>query len=204
MATRNIPLPPRHVVWIAFSVTALWMLVVLTGMRLPLLRTTIVDGIRVFVLFPLLLGIIIYLVMIRRWPNQPDTLYRMRMKQISTKKEKTKGVALTVFGFLFMTGSLAWTSIAFPAWATMLFASERYMHVYHIDDIHTRSGAQWSTLFDLAMTDAIGEKAALILSRSRYEKNRWRSGEDICLMGRTWMFGTIIDDSSRYLDRCGK
>lgn len=195
--------PSKRTVLLVFGLLSLWMLMVYTGMRLPYLYTELAFSIRAFLLFPALLGLFVYFSMIHRWKGQSKTLYALRVRRLQTRREKLKGAALTAFGFLLIAGGFAWTSVAFPAWITQLFASKRYMHEYRINDITARSGAKWSAVFDLEMIGATGERVTLRLSRSRYEKSRWKSGDDICVIGRTWILGTVIDDATRYFDKCG-
>jgi hypothetical protein len=193
--------PSRRLVLLVFGALAFWILAVFTGLRLPYVYTSLAFLLRVFVMFPLMLSGLTYLCFIYRKPNQL-TGYKQAMNNLPVGKERVKATAWGLLGLVLIPGTLAWTSIAFPAWATQLFASERYAHVFQINDITVRSGAKWSTVFDLELTDASGEKVMLRLSRSRYEMNRWRSGEDICVIGRAWMFGAIVDGTSRDLDRC--
>lgn len=197
----NFVQPSRRLVIFVFGALAFWILAVFTGMRLPFVHTSLAFLLRVFVLFPLMLAGLTYLCFIYRKPRQL-TGYEQAIKNLSIGKERIKATAWGLLGLVLIPGTLAWTSIAFTAWATQLFASERYAHIYRISDVTVRSGAKWSTLFDLDLIDTSGNKVMLRLSRSRYERNRWKSGEDICVIGRVWMFGAIVDETSRHLDMC--
>jgi hypothetical protein len=187
----------------ALSLGALfWATIVVTGTRLPLLHTEASFLIRIFVIFPVLLITLWYVLFVYRWRTMPESLYRMRMKHLSTKKEKVTAMLKTTFAALFMMGGLSWTSIAFPAWATELFASGPFSHVYQITDITYQSGAKWTTLFDLHLMDPDGSEATLLLNRWDYDQNHWKASEKICVVGRTWAFGTIATETTRSLDRC--
>lgn len=181
-----------------------WAVGAFTGMRLPYLYTEFAFQARAFVLFPLLIGTLAYLALIYRTSKQPETLYMMRMKQFSTKKEKTRATAWALFGLMLIPGTIAWTSIAFPAWAAELFASEPYRHAYQVMEVKARSGPQWSALFELSLEDMSGgEPVTLRLNRRMYDEHRWKRGEMICVKGRASIFGTVIDATSTDIQQCG-
>lgn len=190
--------PPKHVVWLTFGGLALWMLVVTTGTRLPYLYTQFASNLRSFVLFPSLLGLLVYCIFFHKRPGQKVTLYVMRMRTFRTTKERIKENAWLAFGSLLICGTLAWTSVAFTAWGAQLFASERQEGAYQIEEITVRSGPSSRALFDLTLVDPTsGHTVVLRLTRSRYERGQWRERDRICITGRTGLFGTIIDHEVR-------
>ena len=186
----------------AFFAVLFWAVIVVTGIRLPLLRTEFSFTIRAFVLFPALLLILWYALFRHRWRAMPDSLYRMRIKKTAEHSERIKAMLMTIASALFVAGGLSWTSIAFTGWATELLASNHYSRVYRIDDITYKSGAKWSALFDLHLIDSHGSEVTLLLNRADYEQNHWKSDEKICVIGRTWGLGTIMSETTRMLDRC--
>ena len=188
---------------LAFGCVLLWVFITYSGRRLPYIYTELSDHLRVFGLFPLLLGLMVYFGFIYHKSGEA-TGYRQSMNKLPVGKERVKATAWGLFGLLLISGGLAWTSTAFPAWATNLFATERYAYEYSIADITKRNGPVWSALFDLQLIGAEGDEVTLRLNRIRYERNRWKTGERICVLGRTSVFGTIIDDTTRQLSRCGR
>lgn len=200
-AKPSYPAPSKKMICLTFGALMLWGLIVSIGIRVPYLYTEFAFQVRTFALYPLLLITLIYFGFIYHKPNQ-KTGYMQAMDGLSTRKERIKNTLMSGVGLVGIPAFIAWTSIAFPAVATQLFASERYTKICYIDDINHRSAAGARTLFDLEMTNIAGEKVSLLLSRSRYEQNNWRTGEKICVIGRTGIFGTIINETSRYLDRC--
>lgn len=192
--------PGKHAIWLTPGAVAVWALVVATGTRLPYLYTQFASDFRSFGLFPSLLGLLAYFLFVYRRPRQKVSLYAMRMNRFNTTGERIKETAGMVFGALVICGGIAWTSVAFPAWATQLFASENQELVYQVEKISERSGPVWRTLFDLTLVDpASGEAVDLRLTRSRFERGRWKPGDRICVTGRTGPFGTIIDQETRCL-----
>ena len=195
--------PSKRAIWLSFLAVALWAVLMQTGTRLPYLHTHFSFLLRAYILFPTLLAPLLYAAFVYRLPNQ-SIGYIELIKQQSTRVRRMKAAVFSLIGLVLIPGGLAWTSIAFPAWAAEVFARTPYVHVYYIEDIKVRSGPVWSTLFDLDLTSISTKPVTLRLNRSRYESNHWKTGEWICVLGRTSIFGTIIDDTSRYLGRCSK
>lgn len=187
----------KKIGWLMLTGGGLWMLIVVTGTRLSYLYTDFSFQIRAFVLFPLLLIALVYFGFIYHKPNQ-KTGYKQAMSNLHSRKDRIKTTTWGLLGLILIPATIAWTSIAFPAWAAKLLATEKYEKSYEITDITVRSGAVWSTLFDLDLTDPLTkERVVLRLRRSQYDQSHWRSGEHICVQGRASMFGTIIDDVSK-------
>lgn len=194
-------LPTIRTVILVFALLLLWIVLVETGTRLPYLYRSIDTEIRLYLIFPLLLAITVFYAFIYR-KSGDKTGFQQAIENAGSKKERSRVVIYGIGGCLLCPAGIAWTSIAFPAWAAQLVADTPYSHIYHIDDITLRSGSKWSTLFDLEMSSPALEPVTLRLNRSRYELNHWKSGDSICVMGRTSVFGTIIDETSRELSRC--
>jgi hypothetical protein len=188
--------------WLAGGAFALWGLTVATGMRLPFIYTQFTFQSRAFIVFPLLLAICIYCAFIYRNGNQPSG-YKQAMNRLPDRKSKLKETAWGVAGFLLLTGGFAWTSVSFPAWAANLLATTAFERTYQINDITTRSGPVWRTLFELKLSDTkTGEEVELPLTRRRYETHHWKIGESICVKGRTSIFGAIADGETRDVESC--
>lgn len=189
----------KYAVWLTYAgvaITVVWAFGVLTGTRLPYLRTEFSFNLRLFIFFSLL-GLVIYLLFVHRRSSQKISAYAMSIRHLTTS-ERIKEDVGALFGALLVFGTIAWTSVAFPAWATQLFASEHQDLVYQVEKITERSGPVWRTVFDLTLVDpASGETVVLRLTRSRFERWRWKPGDCIFLTGRTWIFGTIIEREVR-------
>lgn len=171
----------------------LWGSIISTGTRLPYLYTEFAFQVRAFFIFPVLLIALIYISFIRRNGNQ-QTGYMSSMSTLPHWKDKIKATAWGLSGMILISGGCAWSSVAFSAWAAKLLATVPYEGAYRVESIATRSGAAWSTLFDLHLIDVkLEEKATLRLGRSQWENRHWKAGECIFIRGRTSVFGVIID-----------
>lgn len=192
----------KKTTWLVLIGGGVWTLIIISGTRLSYLYTEFSFQIRAFVLFPLLLIGLAYFCFIYHKPNQ-KTGYRQAMSNLRTRKDRIKATAWGLLGLISIPATIAWTSVAFPAWAANLLANERYVKAYEISDITVRSGAVWSTLFDLDLMDpSTKESAVLRLRRSQYDQSLWKRGEHICVQGRMSMLGTIIDNVSREVHNC--
>lgn len=199
------PYPKKAPKWLeraVFGTLMFWAVSAYTGMRLPYIYTEFAFQARAYFLFPLLLGGLAYLVFVYRRPSQP-TGYMQTMNQLKTRKEKIQGTLWGLGGLVLLPSGFAWTSIAFPAWAAELTASEPYRHVYQVVKVKARSGAMWSALFDLTLeSEKVGEPVVLRLNREMFDQHSWKRGEMICVIGRTSIFGIIIDTVSADLGNC--
>ena len=124
------------------------------------------------------------------------------MNQLPTKGKKFKVTLWIIFGIILIPGGIAWTSAAISAWAANIIATESFAQTYQVTDITVRSGPVWSRLYDLDLVNITKQekKVILRLGRSQWEHHEWKSGDRICVQGRTSLFGTIVDITSP----CGK
>jgi hypothetical protein len=128
----------------------------------------------------------------------------MRMKSSSSVNERIKESAKAVVGFAFFSLSFAWLSLGIPAWATEIFARKEYLGRYVVEDIGVGGGPTLTTVFKLQLRDPkTGEKVVLPLRRRLYEQFPAEVGESVCIRGRTWIFGTVIEGGGRGNVRCG-
>lgn len=168
------------------------MVCVFVGMRLPYLTTTFADALRLWILFPLLLSAAAFFALFYRTAGGRPSGYRQAISKIEPRN-RLKATIWMIFGALVISGGMAWTSVAFVGLATKFFATEPYSHQYHVRGIDARSGAKWTKMFQLHLVDDDGREAGLVLTRARFEMEPVRRGDLVCLEGRRWGLGTIIE-----------
>lgn len=188
--------------WISIVAFAVWAWVISTGMRLPYLRTDFGFQVRAYLVFPLIVSGYFYWGFIYKKAGSRLTGYQQAMKRIS-KDDRVKVTLWIIPSAFIFSGFIAWTSIAFPAWATMLLANESVAKKYEVADITTEGGPMWSTRFDLQLTDIESQEVvSLLLTKARYEQHKWKRSEMLCALGRRAVFGTVIDTTTSDIERC--
>ncbi|WP_206606458.1 hypothetical protein [Steroidobacter cummioxidans] len=199
---KSYRLPSKRVTVCSFAAAVLWWVLMVTGMRLPYLQTHLAFQLRVFVLFPLFASVLAYFSFFFRG-KLLSSGYELRMGQLATRKDRVKSTLWGLFGLVLISGGVAWTSIGFPAWATDLVAKEVYSREYIIESIEVRGGPLWSTMYHLRLRrQGADETVMLPLKRMIYEQARWKRGQSVCVHGRSWILGTIIDDVSPDTESC--
>ena len=179
---------------LSLAVVAIWALGFITGSRLPYLYTDFAFKVRAFGVFPTLLCTFGYFAFIYRNERSGwKTGYKIVMDGLPSRRERLKRILLTAVAFPAFSAMLSWTFIEFPIWAAELTASTNFSQTYTVTKISERSGPVWSTLFDLTLVKDESETVDLRLNRRRYEEHHWKSGDVICVRGRTSVFGSIAD-----------
>jgi len=195
--------PPKWALPVIIFVIVLWTIIIYTGQRLPYLYTEFSFSIRAFFIAPLFMGFMFYFCFVYRKPGG-KTGYMQAMQHLE-KKEKIKGTIMGLIGFLLIGWCVSWSTVFFPAWAANISAKNYYAESFKISAIKARSGPEWSAFFDLYLIDSSGSNSkSLSLNRKLFDKNHWKQGEYICLIGRSSVFGTIIDIQTKDLTRCRK
>ena len=171
-----------------------WMVSVGTGIYcLAYLRTQFSYYVRAYIVFPVLVVALIYFIFFHRRMKGP-TGYQQRMNKIATRSGRLKALLLAVAGLLLIPGGIAWTSYCFPAWATELFAKNRYEQSFLVEKITERGGIRSPAVFDIMLRSEDSTMSVnLDLSRAAYKEHSLKCGERIVLVGRTWEFGTIVE-----------
>ncbi len=168
---------------------ALWVLVITTGMRQTYLYTESSFYLRIIISL-LLFGLYCYFVFIHRFSGHKNTSYKRVVNGIDGRLDKIKKVTPMLFGAIFLVGGVSWTSIGISAWAANLFSATPYMQCFQINKVKSRG-----TLgYDLKMSQQRnGNSLSMRLSRPNYTIYRLEPGDEVCVEGRTSLFGTIID-----------
>jgi hypothetical protein len=188
----------RWVHVLVFAVAAAWMLAVVTGRRLPYLETVFSQQLRGVVIFPGLLALLSWFAFVHRWAEYEQTGYTMVMASIASRSARLKQIGLAVAGALLISAMVAWSSVAFPAWGTQLLAQKPLVMKARVLEIKHASGGYTFQIWD----PVSAEEGSLFVSWSTYDRKPWREGDEICLQGRTWPFGTVIDSLSLVQDGC--
>ena len=103
-----------------------------------------------------------------------------------------------------LCAGFSWTSISYSAWATSVLARQELLRQYEIGRSRVWGGPMWSATYDLYLrNEGSGVEVVLPLRRSACEHSHWKSGESICVHGRTWIFGTMIEALTRDMEACG-
>ena len=173
-----------------------WAICFITGSRLPYIYTDLAFKLRGLIIFPALFCIFGYFAFVYKRPGAKSG-YDLAMDSLRSSAAKIKSTLLGMLGLFFLTGILSWTSIAFTAWLAELIASTPFSQTYTISKITANSGPVWSTTFDLTLIRDKSEIVDLRLNRVRYEEYSWKTGDVICIRGRTSVFGSIVDTTSR-------
>ena len=187
-------------------VLMIWMMAVITGMRLSYLRTNFSFVIRAYILFPVIFLSLVYFSYIYKGDNFKKTGYELRMSSITDKKVKIQETILGVCGLVLIAGCIAWSSIAFTAWVSQFLADAEYQHIYIIEGVSYEGGALWSGSLDLRLRDPQEKRtdSFLRINRSDYSELNWRVGESVCLVGYSSYFGVHIEKISRNLFLCDR
>lgn len=171
-----------------------WMIINISGARLPYIYTDFSTICRALIIFPILFSTSFYIIFIHRFKGYKVSPHRLSLERYSSTKEKVKDTLFTLFSLGCIAAFFAYFSINISVWITKLTATDTYSESFIIDGVKDR-GSTGVDLF-LSKTDK-SEKVILHLSNSRYRENNWRRYERICVKGRTSMFGTIIDHENR-------
>lgn len=173
----------------------------------PYLQTEVAFTLRYLVLFPALLIFSIYGLFVHkgvRRGNLELTAYQYRMHSFTSRAGKIKETILGLAGLVLLAFFFSYSSLGVPAWATEIFARKEYLGRYVVEDIGVGGGPVLTTVFKLQLRDPkTGEKVVLPLRRRLYEQFPAEVGESVCLRGRTWIFGTVIEGGGRGNVRCG-
>jgi hypothetical protein len=188
----------RRVHVLVIVVVAAWMVAVVTGRRLPYLETVFSQQLRGLVIFPGLLALLGWFAFVHKWAEYEQTGYRVAMASIASRSARLKQIGLAVAGALLISAMVAWSSVAFPAWSTQLLAQKPVAMKARVLEIKHASGGYTFQVWDQVRA----EESSLFVSWSAYDRKPWREGDEICLQGRTWPFGTVIDSLSLVQDGC--
>lgn len=127
----------------------------------------------------------------------------MAIKAAANRTEKVKITLWSVVGLILLPAGLAYTSIAFSAWIVKLTAVQKFSQIYEVHSVLSRSGAVWTRYYEIELLDiSSGEIAYLPSTKDGYEKHLWNPEDQVCLIGRTSIFGTIIDSINNDIARC--
>jgi hypothetical protein len=191
---------PTVVVLGSFGATALLLLTMGSGLRVPYVYTSSSQLLR-GALFFVLLSLLIYFSFLYRKRGK-RTFFQAGLATLD-RSTRLKLVAGVVGAQVIFAATAAWMSIGFPAWAAQLFATRPYAEVFEVRDV-SGHGRIWSRTFDIAVSDVKQQVVCIRLPRWLYEPGRpWRPGDNFCVKGRTSMFGTAIDSISKDSSLCG-
>ena len=179
-------------------VLAVWMLGIITARRLPYLETVFSRQLRGLVIFPVILVVLGWFTLLHKWAETGKSGYEMAMQGIGSRGGRLRQTVLGIAGAVAISAVIAWSSVAFPAWATQVFARKPVALKARILEVKHASGGYTFRLWD----SKIAEENSLFVSWGTYDRGRWREGDEICLRGRTWPFGVVIDSLNRTQDGC--
>jgi len=182
---------------IAFAAFFVWGIVVTIGIRLPYLHTALSAHIREYVLFPALFVAIAYFGFIYKG-NRRSSGYMEAVTSLPTRSARIKYTVGVLGGLMLISAGVPWTSIAFPASLTAVFARKPIHKCYRVTDVYAWGGSTFTRMFDLTLHSTDSEDDVVVpLRGSTYDRIRSRTGDFVCAEGRRWALGTVIDRVSR-------
>jgi hypothetical protein len=189
-------IPRKALRWyhVAVAFVLVWTIGLEFADRLPYLRTAISFDIRALIVFPLLLGPLVYLVFFRTYASMGGTTaYRYRMDSLPSQRERIRRSVVAIFAMPAICAGIAYSTIEVPAWIAYVTASVPFSHTYVVTQIKHLGGPLWTARYDLTLSEIDREKSVnLILTRQPYLKDHWGLGYVTCVQGRTSVFGSIV------------
>ena len=181
---------------------------VVDGSKLPYVYTDFSRAARFYILLPAFIGIFVYIIFFFRG-QKGKSAYLLILEKYQDREERIRMILSCILGILLFSIGFATYSIGVSARITDHTASDPFMHVYKIQTITERGGTPgFIPWIELDLSDpASGEVVMLPLNRTDYADTMHgslvlRVGETICVRGRTSIFGTIIDTTTRNADHC--
>lgn len=189
----------QKVLLISTAVLALWAGALYLGLRLPYLRTEFGLEVRAYVVFPVLLVVLLYFAFV--YKNEKSggrTGLQIKMAALPTRRKRWLSVLTFLAASALMCAFVAWSATIYPAFAAELTAATPFAQTYTVENIRVRGGFDRTAFFDLALRPRNGsDQVGLNLGYFSDDKHQWKRGDTICARGRTSIFGTIIDATSR-------
>jgi hypothetical protein len=168
--------------------------------RLPYLSTGLAFRIRAFFIFPLVVAAMSHGAFVRTSKaTAGKTAYRYMTDLMDlSRTERVKRTSVSIAGMILIAAGFACSTIQFPIWAAYLTASRPFARTYTVVRVRTLGGPVWTTMFDVTLSSAdyVGT-VNLTLTRRTYDQGSWQSGDVVCVRGRTSLFGTIAESTSR-------
>ena|SRR5882672_8353012 len=122
----------------------------------------------------------------------------MALQKLPTRRQRMRQLAVGLAGLVFLPAVIAWTSVAFPAWAANMTASMPFNEVYRVVDIKGVSNFHEVELTSASTTTDV----AVWVKTKALAKRDWNTGDTVCLRGRSSTFGTIIESISKEVANC--
>lgn len=192
----------RHFIAAVF-LTSIWVLAVTTGGNLPYLSTPFGLYFRALAIFPLLLGMGIWLGFFRVWRTTGLTSHGALTKGLSARKRYLSAAKVLV-ALMVMSGLISYMSSAFSALAAYVMATTPFARTYDVLDVKSfRASRSSTTRYDIQLMRVPGpERVSLRFTDTALSGRDWAEGARVCVVGRSSLFGTIVESVSRNLSAC--
>jgi hypothetical protein len=171
-----------------------WMLMIFVGTRAPYLRSAFSMELRAYWIFPILFAIVFY-GLVRRNPDGVWWVREMFEMTYGLKEKLAMGAAL-IGALVGAPAFLAWSSIAFPACATLVFASQPFARTYDVLE-----ASRERRYVNLRLKDNSGSIFALQIHHD--DVDVLGSSKIVCVTGREWPLGAIASRVSTNAASCG-
>jgi len=176
-----------------------WGAVVSLGRKLPYIDGQFTGNIRDWGIFIVLYAGLMYLLYVNKVAKSGRNAMMTYLASLPARKSRI-GTAIAVnMAAILISAGIAFTSMAFPASATYLLASEPYTGKYTV--LATKG---WSNnMIQLQIEDLNGRRSSLSVRRREYVA--WKQGapHTLCVEGRSWILGIIVD-AVVDIRRCGR
>lgn len=169
---------------IAVGSVVTYLSLVIIGLRLPYIRSDFSEEFRAFWLFPAFVLIILLLGLGRGSSGEPRRMLAP-LRRAKSWKDKIVVVGATLSGIVFMPAALAWTSIAFPALATSVFAQQPFARNFSL--LAVRRDRVWLNL------RLKGSRGPVNLRIRDTNVDTIGAAQEVCVIGREWPLGAIAD-----------
>jgi hypothetical protein len=176
-------------IFTVFLFLTLWMTIIWSGMRLTYIYTEWSVNFRIFVIFPSVMTLFVYILFFYRFRTFKESTFKLHTKKLKDKNKIEQEKCKLIFASFVFSAFLSYTSVAYTAWLTRIFATETISIVYLVDDVE----GVGSRGMGISMRSKKKETGSVIIRRWQYREDKLKVGDFICIRGRQSVFGLYAD-----------
>jgi hypothetical protein len=175
----------------------------LVGLFLPYVRTPLSGAIRMYMLFPILCGSLCYVLFLKRYRQSGgETAYKYRLRSLPSIASRIVVTTALVVGAIGFPAFIAFSSYAISACLTTLGAQNEVVKSVRISAVVGRGGYGQRSRQELTLEESDGSWGKVIVRRTMIHNSMLSVGENVCVRGREWRLGTIVDAVSKSNGSC--